>query len=252
MKSINEIAREVLVEEGRSNIHKLQHYMQLGVRAVRELNIDVTGQLKTVILTPNSYRAIDVPEDYYDYSKIGVDIAGEIHVLGVNNNMMFPYQKNDVGQLQPTSYTSPNMSDAINANSISGLGLWFYNYVLIDQYGENTGRLYGSNGTPDVLGTYRYWAENRQFVFSPMAQNKQIVLEYISTGINNANVLVPDEAIESVISFIRWKGAKGNEREQFRVEWENNVRRLRLRQFSFTVDEFIRATRQAYHQAPKQ
>ena len=70
MKNLNEIAREVLVEEGRITPHKLQQLMQLGSRAMRELNIDIVGTLKTVKLTPNNYRAISVPSDYYTYSKL--------------------------------------------------------------------------------------------------------------------------------------------------------------------------------------
>lgn len=251
MKNLNEIAREVLVEESRMTPHKLQQVMQLGVRAVREINIDITGQLKTVILTPSSFRTISVPADYFNYSKLGVCIGGQIYNLGRNDSLCFPHMTNDCGELQPEPFFN-SWPEYMNLAGWGGLGWYYWNFNAYNENGEFTGKLYGVGSGFNRLGYYRYNEQTREFVLTPHLQNCPIVLEYTSTGINNENILVPDEAIETVISFIRWKISNGSERFQFKAEYEQNLIKLRLRNFAFTMDEFVASVRQGYKQSPKQ
>src|SRR5574343_80353 len=157
MKNLNEIAREVIVEEGRPTIHKLQQYMQLGSRAMRELNIDITGTLKTVLLTPNSYRAITVPKDYFNYSKIGVCINGMIYNLGLNNDLCFPSDLNACGQLQPETITEAQASSLFTDNFAMGGWSWYYfNFNSINENGEFIGKLYGQSSGHNPIGEYRF------------------------------------------------------------------------------------------------
>lgn len=250
MKNLNEIARDVLVEEGRTTPHKLQQLMQLGSRAMRELNIDITGTIKTVILTPNSYRAISVPDDYYDYSKLGVCLNGQIYNLGLNNDLCFPHMKNDCGQLQPEPFSSEQaMADNF---SNGGFGWYYFNFNTINENGEFIGKLYGQSSGQNPLGEYRFNEQTREFILTPSIQGNDIVLEYSSTGMNQENIVVPDEAVETVISFIKWKKSRGTERAQYKSEYEQNITHLRMRKFSFTGYEFIAAVRRGYKSSPKQ
>lgn len=253
MKNLNEIAREVLIEESRVTPHKLQMLMQLGSRAMRELNIDIVGSIKTVKLVPNNYRAISVPQDYFTYTKLGLCENGMIYNLGLNNDLCFPDTVNSCGQLQPESFSDSSGGTLFTDNFTDGGWGWYYwNFNTINENGEFIGKLYGQGSGNNPLGEYRFNEETREFILTPTLQGKEIVLEYISTGMNQENIVVPDEAVESVISFIKWKKSRGAERAQYKGEYEQNVMHLRLRKFSFTGEEFIAAVRKGYFLAAKQ
>ncbi len=252
MKNLNEIARECLIEEGRISPHKLQQLMQLGSRAVRELNIDIIGTLKTVKVKPNNFRAFSVPKDYFTYSKVGICINGMIYNLGLNNDLCFPDTVNSCGQLQPESFTGDTIGYTGDGFAEGGYGWYYMNFNTVNENGEFIGKLYGQGSGHNPFGEYRFNEETREFIVTPGIQDKELVLEYVSTGMNQENIVVPEEAVECVISFIQWKRNKGGLRQQYKSEYEQNVSHLRLRKFSFTGDEFIAAIRKSYVLSPKQ
>ncbi len=252
--TLNEIIREKIIEDGRTTLHKFEQLLPLGIRGVRDLNISVGGNLKTVHLTPNSYNAIAAPSDYFSWSKVGVCIGGEIYNLSMNNDLCFPHMTNACGQLQPENY-NPYEGEwsGYTAGLLGGTGLgWVYwNYTSFNEFGEFTGRLYGLGQGYNKIGYFRFNPQTNEFVLTPGLQFQSIVLEYVPTGINNAMIIVPDEAIEAVISFICWKASKGNERMMYKAEYNENVMKLRLAKFSFTLDDMISTIRNSYMLSPK-
>lgn len=252
MYSLNEIARMALVRDGRTTLHKLRAALEVGANCVtNELNIDVIGQVKTVFLKPTSYGTIRVPNDYYTYNKLGVCINGQIFNLGLNEDLCFPHMTNSCGVLQPETF-SGTWDSYVYENIGVNFGWWYYNYNSFNENGEFTGKLYGLGSGFNQIGYYKYNKETREFVLSPSLHKSQgIMLEYVSTTRKAENISVPEEAAETVISWIQWKLARGSERQNFEREYNNNLMKLRLRQFSFTWDEFIDAVRHSYIQSPK-
>lgn len=254
MRTLTEIAKEVLVEEDRQSTHKIQRLVQIGSRAAREIGIDVTATAKTVYLTPNSYGCIDAPNDMYDWTKLGVCINGYIYTLSVNNALCFPHMTDDCGNLQPESFANPDtFVNYADYSQLAGFGVWFYNVTAVNEYGELNAKLFGYGSGYNRAGSFKYNAETHQFVLSPEVRRKQIVLEYIpAIGAKGTQIMVPDDATEAMINFIRWKTAKTiGEREQFKHDYFVCLIQLQQRSFSFTVQDFVAATRQGYHQAAK-
>lgn len=253
MYNINEIARMALIRDGRTTLHKLRPAMEVGANCVtNELNIDVIGQLKTVFLKPTSYGTIRVPNDYYSYSKVGLCRGGQVINLGLNDELCFPHMTNACGVLQPEPY-SGDFQSYISDAKVANVGWWYYNYNSFNENGEFTGKLYGVGSGYNCHGYYRYNSQTREFVLTPKLHHVEgILLEYTATTRNAANIIIPEQAAEAVISFIQWKLlCKPGERQQFEKEYYDNVMRLRLRQFSFTLDEMIDAIRKSYIQSPK-
>lgn len=251
MRNLNEISREYLIEQGRSSLHKLQHVMQIGSRAMNELNIDVTGVLKTVHLTPNSYGAFDAPDDMQSWSKVALCENGELFILTVNNAMCFPHEFDACGNLQPDSFDDNLWQQYVASSLTAGWGNWLYNWTSVNEYGEVNAKTFGMGSGFNSLGCFRYKPTTRQFFVSPQLMDREIVLEYFSNGLNQELILVPDEATETVISFMNWKTSRGNERLQFKAEYYANLMVLQQRSFSFNLADFIAATRKGFHLAAK-
>lgn len=250
MRTINELAREYLVEEGRNTLHKMQHIMQIGSRAMRELNIDVVAPPKRVFIKPNSYHAIDVPEDFYDWTLVGICLNGRIYQLSEDNGMCLPHMVNDCGELQPEISSTAGPSG--NYAFIAGYGQWLYNWTAINEYGELNAKAFGVGGGQNFIGTFKYDEARRQIVVSPSVQSREIALEYISTGINQELILVPDDATECVVSFLKWKTAKSlAERREFKGEYYTNFSQLQQRNCDLTIQGVIAAARKGYYQAAK-
>lgn len=249
MRTLNEIAREVLVEEGRNTLHKLQHVMQIGSRAMNLLNIDVVGTPKRVTLTPNSYHAIDVPDDMNAWTMVATCIDGYLCQLSEDNTMCLPHMTDDCGNLLPESTSEIN---TVGWPVLCSYGDWLNSLTSVNQFGEWNPKAFGRAGDKSPFGTFRYDEDRRQIVVSPRAQGRPIALEYITNGLNQVNILVPDDATEAAISFIRWKTAKNlSERRQFKQEWGDNLIDLQNRSFKFTLYDMIAAARSGYYQSAK-
>lgn len=250
--TLNEVIRDNIIEEGRTTLHKAEQYLALGVRAVRELNISVGGSIKTVMLTPTTYNTIAAPDDMFSWSKLGVCIGGVVYNLAMNPDMCFPHMRNDCGELQPEPYAPyEGQFGQYLANAGLDVGWVYWAYTSYNEFGEFTGRLYGQGSGMVQIGLYNYNQETREFVLTPNLQNLSIVLEYTTTGIDQASVPVPQEAIEPVISFINWKKSRGGERQQYEAEYHRAVSQYRLNKYSFTLVDFMNAVRAGYRLGPK-
>lgn len=250
--TLSEAIRDNLFEEGRSTLHKFEAYLPFGVRAVRDLNISVGGTPKTVMLTPTSYNTIAAPPDMFSWSKLGVCIGGLVYNLAQNKDMCFPHMRNDCGELQPEPYAPyEGQLGQYLANAGLDVGWVYWAYTSYNEFGEFTGRLYGQGSGFSQIGLFNYNEELKEFVLTPNLANMQIVLEYIPDAINNANIIVPQAAIECVISFINWKKSRGPERSQYEREYKNAVIDYRRNKYSFNEIDFMNAVRAGYRLSPK-
>lgn len=255
MRTLIELAKEVLVEEDRQSTHKIQRLVQLGSRGAREIGIDITTTAKTVFLTPNSYGCIDAPEDMQNWTKVAVCHGGYLYTLSQNNDLCFPHMVDDCGNLEKESVATPadGFSAYADYSQVAGFGVWFYNVTAVNEYGELNAKLFGYGAGYNRVGYFKFNPERNQFLLSPEVQNKQIALEYIPrVGANGAQIMVPDEATETMINFMRWKAAKTiGERNDFKNDYYTCLIQLQQRSFSFSQVDFIRACRTGYHQAAK-
>ena len=254
MRTLTEIAKEVLVEEDRQSTHKIQRLVQIGSRAANEIGIDVTATAKTVFLTPNSYGCIDAPDDMQTWSKVATCRGGYLYTLSMNNDLCFPHMVDDCGNLLPEKFSDPStFVQYADYSQLAGFGVWFYNVTSVNEYGELNAKLFGYGSGYNRAGSFKYNPDRRQFVLSPEVRHKEIVLEYIPMiGKNGAQIFVPEEATEAMINFIRWKTAKTiGEREMFKHDYYVCLMQLQQRSFSFSLQDFIAAARTGYHQAAK-
>ena len=74
-----------LIDSKDSSSHEFRRMYNIGVRGVREFNTDIVGNFSTKLLDVNANKTADLPEDYVNYSKMGViNEKGEIVTLRSN------------------------------------------------------------------------------------------------------------------------------------------------------------------------
>ena len=83
-KTLDEIIQNLLIDEGKNSEAEYLRYLNIGLRGLKELNMDVGKDIKSIELTVGSNGSVDFPSDYIGYTKIGrADSDGRVHVLGI-------------------------------------------------------------------------------------------------------------------------------------------------------------------------
>src|SRR3990167_3945386 len=85
---LDDVIRELLVEQGKNTEHEYFRYLTLAISGLRNLNLDASGRPKAVLLPVNDNLTVDLPEDYIKYIRIGLcDDGGRYHYLGYAPDM---------------------------------------------------------------------------------------------------------------------------------------------------------------------
>jgi len=227
---IEEIVKDYLGDQEKYSTHELIRLINIANRGLRQLTYDILGDVKIDLIEVSSALRIDLPDDYVDYSFIGiVGSDGRIHTLG---------KKNDIPM-------------AGSQNTVPKIG--------VDQYGSSGG-IFGLGGGQNENGYYRpiIDADNWQMVLTSIAAGKWIYLEYINDGRqSDNNTKIHPYAEEALLAYIAWKDIANrravslSEKQLRRADFYNEKRLANSRLKSFTKEEAIQQSRKAFKQAPR-
>lgn len=180
--------------------HQFRRLYNIGVRGMREFNMDIMGSFKTVVLDINPNKTAELPCDYLSYSKVGViNDKGEIATFKRNDQislyggMNFDSGNRDAGLPEITS-----IGDFTNPSSYPFL---YYNFWS----GGTSYNLFGLNSGTAVIGTFTIDDDNGIILFGNDMEYGQIVLEYLSDGCEDEDYMVDVRASEAFVCYMRWK-----------------------------------------------
>lgn len=197
--SLDTIANNILLSNGLS-IHYYMQTLLHSANCLRELQFDVTGNIRTKKLEINSYGAVELPCDYVDYVRIGTPLNGTVQpsaTLFGSNRLV-------------------NIDEKGNKVPYGGSG-WCYG----DQYGAwiypDGLHPYGPRHTDGFMIVN----ERREVQFSNYREGGFVILDYITDGseVDNAT-MVHAYAQKTIESYGEWKMKKGSEDEfnkQYRI-----------------------------------
>lgn len=209
-------------------------YMQLAIEGFTELSLWHLDSVEVVYLTMNEAKVVNLPADFIDYTKIGIPINGKLRVLTRHDKILLPRTFID-----GTPVGNSDADDTLDAASL----VYFSDHFRGGQY---VGGLYGMPGGVDDA-YYRIDRERRTIAFSGSVPRSEIVLEYISSGVNTTgSTLIPREAVPALRTYILWQSVENdkitayNEKERRKRNHEEEVAALRSFQDIFTADEYKR------------
>lgn len=227
-------------------------FLQYAILGFQDLNLYVSQSVKVAYIpVKENLKAIDLPDDYITYTKIGYNNGGTIATLALNEDLMIPRNTDDCGN-------TINENTGSCGNESTGQSTHGYYYSPHYRNGQFVGELYAGAGGRRNDGYYRVDEERRMILFSSDIAASEIILEYKSSGISgDGSTLVKREFIPAIRAYIHWQRRAYNDAvaeskkialmNQYYTEYEK-VKDLEV---SFTIEEYLASTRATYRQSPK-
>jgi hypothetical protein len=196
--SLNAIANSTL-----SRLHKSRHYyyrfLKTSSDCLRELIFDTLQITNTVRLDLNEFFEAEIPPDYVDFLKVGVQV-GQFSRPLVSKHTINNLADFDTSTGNQINYPNTQFADV---DDFGNLFQWWG--ININSQGENTGGYYGigAGSEPDTFKII----ENRNVIQCNrnVGVNK-IVLEYISDGsFANAATQIPVYAQKTIEEYNIWQ-----------------------------------------------
>jgi hypothetical protein len=223
---------------------------QLAIRGFIDMNIHYSPtNIKVVYLTINNNRRVTIPNDYVDYTKIGINIGGTIWTLTANPNMV----------LDRASCCNLDIREVVSGGgAVPAGGIGGFYYAPHYWKGNYVGGMWGAGGGWNDA-YYRIDVENRQIQFDGFfPQNCQVILEYKSTGINfNTETVIPRQYVEPLVAYIHYKLGSSNkelknyDKEKLEQDYINQMEKLTMFNTTTTLDEIMDVLYASYTQLPK-
>lgn len=209
----------------------------LGMRALVELNYDISAQPSTVRLPVESNFTVKYPHDCLTWIKLGLmDGNGQVSTLKINNALT---TFRDTNPNRVSDLSNPDINDtAFNMTNTP----FFFNYYNNGYYNN----FYGIGGGLVQYGECRVDDKNRVIVLPTDFKYQYILFEYISSPEKDIDFKVPLALQEAVISFIAWK-LKLASAQEFYGEMTKARRRLPGKKITLQeVNQFIREATGGY------
>lgn len=243
-----DVCNEWVAENGKPQ-NQIGRIYQIALSGLREMNLDVNGIIKIVQLVINDNDTVDLPNDFVNYSKIGIlGGDGRIHSLGRDNSINLSPYSNECGVQVSTPVTS-------------GTDYPFYGSPLAGAfYGTGEGGAFGLGGGNNAIGYFRIDKANNQIWLANMnvLGGTNIILEYLGDmSVDGEDFIVHPYIIETIKSWVSWKYINGDintplgEKDFRRREYFNNLRISKNRYGASTPQEWAAALRVANSATPR-
>lgn len=245
------VVQRVLMDLDDYSMTKYEKFLQYCIDGYMDLNLFTMQSVKVAYLPVKENKTVDLPEDYIQYTKIGFNSGGMIEVLGLNNDLMLPRDKDDCGNTVNDNTGECSIDDIVFPN---------YGYYFAPHFrnGQYVGELYAGVGAGDKNGTYRIDRDMRQIAFNSDIIANTIILEYKSAGVSgDGSTFVPRQCVPALVSYIHWKRKEYNdkvamgEKERLKNNYYIEFEKLRDLEFSFTIEEYLSSRRSTYAMIPK-
>lgn len=251
-----EIVRRVQkdLEEG---TERTDTYLHWALEAHKDWHLHLGKEVKTVILPVTDWKAIELPNDYIDWTKVGIQNGDQIQTFVNDPNMALNFDKEE-----RTGDRLPNKNQQITDISYAEDGIvtpygWYF-YNLVDEKGADGQRVFGLAHKDNYLGYFRVNTERGEIQFRTQVSGlKNVYLEYIADGYNPCkNTLVHPEAVSLYKLYIHWMREKykpnptkwvvDNAKQDYWEEFD----RVQFLMWDLTVEDILDVSWNAYSQVP--
>jgi hypothetical protein len=242
------------------------------LRGIREMGFDMSRKIRSLKLTVDSAtNTVELPDDYVDWSKIGVvGSDGVIYVLGENKNINYSQayadaSGNEVANAAAASDTDGDgVYDRVDSKSgTSGatsnsdiLSQGFNSYLFRNYVYGGTNAIYGVGGG-NTQGQFRVNLDQNRIEIATSNGVSEVVIEYVADEGRSKNPSVHVYAEEALMAYMYYKiierksSVPANEKARARQEYYNERRKANSRIKSFTKEEALKTIRKNYKQSPK-
>jgi hypothetical protein len=189
-------------DEGSDRFRRL--YRIASLQGVKKFNMDIVGQFRTQLLSINPNGTIPFPDDYLDYSMIGViNAAGEGVPLKHNEDLVTVKQAFLAEQNKIVG--TPQIPGFIQLLNNPGFPLFWLNY----SWNGNYVHLYGLAGGQPNVGEFTIDDDNHCILVGSGFPYSEVLVEYLSNGFDcDCNdYKIHTFATDAFLAWLRWKDA---------------------------------------------
>lgn len=178
----------------------------LGMRALVDLNFDISAQPQTVRIPLSPNFTVPFPTGCLNWVKIGIlDNKGQVSTLKINNALT-TFRDDSPTRLQ--SLSTPDINDTLDGLAGAPVFFNFYNNGYYSNF-------YGIGGGLVQFGECRVDDKNRVVIFNHDFKYSSILFEYISAPQKDPDFTVELALTEAIIAFIKWKLKAGTREEYY-------------------------------------
>ena len=220
---------------------------------VRELNRAVKKTISALEITVNPKLFFALPQDYVDW--VAVSVVGEdfkLYPLNINTQMLTA-----VGVLQDNNYDLlfNNDGELAMADSSNIYNKQFNKYEFA-QNAISTGRAFLDTSKLAAFGEFNIDTERGVISFDSTMVDKEVVLHYISDGmqmqdLKDTDVKIHKDLKELLIEYIymkcvsRRRSVPMNEKDRAKGSYKSLLHKAKIDRAQFNIDEIVRAHRTA-------
>lgn len=254
--TLDSIIRGALMDIG-ADLSRYEQFLHWGLEVFKWIHMDIYQEVKTVELSLTTWKALQTPTDYLDWTKIGVRVNGVIRLFTNDDNIALAFDDVDVDGFpdanQVASTFDPTQVDVTNAFVPQQLYFWG-----LTSRGEDAGQLYGLTVKGNGTGYFRENKERQEIQFAPtVPASTKIYLEYIANGYNpNKKTMVHSYASLAIKLYIHWQRVKFSkssslgEVADFKRDFYAELERVVARMNPITVADILEVQRDAYRLTP--
>lgn len=231
--SIRQLVSEYLNsrDEGSDRFRRLYRIATLA--GVRKFNSDITGSFRTVLIEISPNGTVPFPEDYLNYSMVGIINSCGEGVPLVHNEDIVNVKRAFLAATDSVTGvpTIPSVGQQLNS---PGYPLFWLNY----QWGDAYYHLYGAAGGQPNYGEFQIDEDARCFLIAPGFQYSSILVEYLTNGYDCgcSQYMIHTFAADAFTAWLRWqdncdkKGVSQGTIRELRLEFarEKKLAKLRL------------------------
>lgn len=181
------------LDRAEQSVHKYYKCWQIAFSGMEEMGLDFFYQIKSVKLPVLQNLTVPLPDDYLNYSKVGVlNSQGEIIPMGYNSNL--------------TTYADlmPNRLEQTQDNAI--IDLIMFNTPIWYNYWNNGAfsNLYGLPSGSPFVGNFKIDNAKGVILLSENFGYEYVMLEYVACPKQNEEYFIPIQFKTALMWYIAY------------------------------------------------
>lgn len=246
-ETIDNVVKSVCMDLGEGE-ERYEQYLHWALKESKNWYLDFAKEICTRLLPVNSYLAVDLPEDYVDWTKVGLKAGNQILTFVHDDFMSFPTD-NDLDCIPDKDEDlMPDDTDA---------GYYYYN--LLNDKGQDLGKLWGLSVKDNFQGYFRINEAREQIQFrTKMASMDQIYLEYISNGYDPCGLSYVHPYVSQLIElYIHWQRLKHQGKNAIKWQVDNakndywvEFDKVQSRYLNMTAEDYLDVFREGFILTP--
>lgn len=190
--TLDSVILDYLAETEQSQ-HKYFKLFHLAFRGFEQLGLDFFYQVKSLKLPINSNLTVELPNDYLNWSKVGVlNDRGEIIPL-YHNDKLTTYADLSSDRISKTEDNTLGFGDW-------GSGAWC-NYWN----GYSYTNIYGVPSGAPFVGSFKVDTINGIILLDEYFSYDYLMLEYVASPMEGVDYYLPVQFREALIAWLAWK-----------------------------------------------